>query len=49
MAATIAQRPTMMGALGVESLLTLSGGGSLEVHVDTGAALVTADNAAEYK
>jgi ribose transport system substrate-binding protein len=49
MAATIAQRPTMMGALGVESLLTLSGGGSLEAHVDTGAALVTADNAAEYK
>ena len=49
MAATIAQRPTMMGALGVESLLTLIGGGSLEAHVDTGAALVTADNAAEYK
>ena len=49
MAATVAQNPYNMGAIGVESIVTLINGGSLDPVIDTGTVLVTADNAADYK
>jgi ribose transport system substrate-binding protein len=49
MAATVAQNPTNMGALGVESVLKLINGETLEPVIDTGTVLVTAENAAEYE
>lgn len=49
MAATIAQNPSNMGALSVESVLNLINGGTLEPVIDTGTVLVTAENAAEYE
>lgn len=49
MAATVAQNPTNMGALGIESVLNLINGETLEPVIDTGTVLVTAENAADYQ
>lgn len=49
MEASIAQAPSNMGKFGIESLIKLSKGESLEAWVDTGTVLVDASNAAEYK
>ncbi len=49
MAGTVAQNPTNMGALGVESVIKLINGETLEPLIDTGTVLVTAENAAEYQ
>ncbi len=49
MAATVAQNPTNMGALGVESVLKLINGETLDPVIDTGTVLVTAENAADYQ
>lgn len=49
MAATVAQNPTNMGALGVESVIKLINGETLEPLINTGTVLVTAENAAEYQ
>ena len=48
MDATVAQNPTNMGKFGVESLITLINGGTLEPVIDTGTELVTEENAADY-
>ncbi|MFV2061916.1 MAG: sugar ABC transporter substrate-binding protein [Chloroflexota bacterium] len=48
MDATVAQSPYNMGWLGIESLVKLINGESLEAIVDTGTELVTIDNASEY-
>ena len=49
MAATVAQNPYNMGAIGVESVMALIGGGSLDAVIDTGTVLVTSENADGYK
>lgn len=49
MAATVAQNPYNMGAIGVESVIALIGGGSLDPVIDTGTVLVTTENAEGYK
>jgi ribose transport system substrate-binding protein len=49
MEATIAQNPTNMGKFGVESLLKLINGETIEPVIDTGTELVTAENAADYQ
>ena len=49
MAISIAQRPAMMGAIGVESLQKLIKGETLPPVVDTGAEIVSKDNADKYK
>ena len=49
MSATVAQNPYNMGAFGVESVMTLIGGGTLDPVIDTGTVLVTKDNAEEFK
>jgi ribose transport system substrate-binding protein len=49
MEASIAQAPSNMGKFGIESLIKLSKGESLDAWVDTGTVLVDASNAAEYK
>ena len=49
MAATVAQNPYNMGAIGVESVVSLINGGSLDPVIDTGTVLVTAENAADYQ
>lgn len=49
MDASIAQNPTNMGKFGVESLLKLINGETLEPVIDTGTELVTEENAAEYQ
>ncbi len=49
MSATVAQNPYNMGALGVESVLTLINGGSLDPVIDTGTVLVDMSNAADFK
>jgi len=48
MMATIAQAPANMGKLGVDSLIRLINGETLPPVIDTGTALVTAENAAQY-
>ncbi len=48
MEATIAQAPSNMGKFGVESLIKLINGETLEPVIDTGTELVTAENAANY-
>jgi ribose transport system substrate-binding protein len=45
--ATIAQNPVNMGYLGVESLIKLINGETLEPTIDTGVELITAENAAQ--
>jgi len=49
MAASVAQAPGNMGKLGVESLLSLINGDTLDAVIDTGTELVTKDNAAKYQ
>lgn len=49
MEASIAQNPTNMGKFGVESLLKLINGETLEPVIDTGTELVTEENAADYQ
>lgn len=48
MEATIAQSPKNIGGYGVESLIKLINGETLEPVIDTGTELVTAENAANY-
>jgi ribose transport system substrate-binding protein len=48
MSATVAQNPFNMGYLGVESLIKLINGESLDPVIDTGTLLVDASNAAEF-
>ena len=47
--ATVAQFPAKMGELGVDALVRAIRGEEVEVLVDTGAGLVTADNVADYQ
>ena len=49
MAATVAQNPTNMGALGVENALKVKRGETIDPLIDTGTVLVTKENAAEYQ
>lgn len=49
MAISIAQRPTNMGMIGVESLMKLINGETLPAVVDTGAEIVDKSNAENYK
>ena len=49
MSATVAQNPYNMGAIGVESVMTLLGGGELPPIIDTGTVLVTMENAEDFK
>lgn len=49
MEATIAQSPKNIGGYGVESLIKLLNGETLDAVVDTGTELVTAENAANYQ
>jgi ribose transport system substrate-binding protein len=49
MNASVAQAPANMGKLGVESLIKLINGGTIEPVIDTGTELVTKDNADKYK
>ncbi len=49
MAATVAQNPYNMGAFGVESILTLINGGSLDPVIDTGTVLVDKSIAADFQ
>jgi len=49
MSATIAQNPYNMGALGVESVMTLIGGGTLAAVIDTGTVVVDKSNAADFQ
>ena len=49
MAATVAQNPYNMGAFGVESVVKLIGGGSIDPVIDTGTVLVTKENAGDFK
>lgn len=48
MEATIAQAPGNMGKFGVESLIKLINGETIDPVIDTGTQLVTAENAAQY-
>ena len=48
MEATIAQNPFNMGYLGIESLIKLINGETLDPVIDTGTLLVDASNAADY-
>ncbi len=49
MSASVAQNPYNMGAFGVESVLALLQGETLDPVIDTGTVLVTAENAADYE
>jgi ribose transport system substrate-binding protein len=49
MAASVAQNPKNMGALGVENALKLLKGETIDPVIDTGTLLVTKDNAAQYQ
>ena len=49
MAATVAQNPKNMGALGVENALAVKHGKKIAPVIDTGTVLVTKANAAQYK
>ena len=49
MAVSVAQRPTNMGIIGVESVNKLVKGETIPEVVDTGAELVTKENAEQYK
>ena len=49
MAATVAQNPRNMGALGVENALKVKHGEKIDPVIDTSTVLVTKDNAADYK
>lgn len=47
--ATVAQFPAKMGELGVDTVVKAVRGEKIEANVDTGTALVTKDNVAEFK
>jgi len=47
--ATVAQFPAKMGELGVDTVLKAVLGETIEANVDTGTAIVTADNVADFK
>lgn len=49
MAATVAQAPANMGGFGIQALVDLKAGKTIEPVIDTGTVLVTKDNAAEYQ
>lgn len=49
MTASVAQDPGNMGALGIQALVDLKAGKTLEPWIDTGTVLVTKENAAEYQ
>ncbi|WP_129632714.1 sugar ABC transporter substrate-binding protein [Candidatus Oscillochloris fontis] len=49
MAASVAQAPANMGRFGIESLVMLINGETIEPLIDTGTELVTKDNAADYE
>lgn len=49
MTATVAQAPKNMGGFGIESLVKLTKGETLDAWIDTGTVLVDASNAANYK
>ncbi|HUG83382.1 MAG TPA: sugar ABC transporter substrate-binding protein [Euzebya sp.] len=46
--ASVAQFPPRMGELGIDTLYRVVQGETVEANVDTGTAIVTADNAAEF-
>ena len=46
--ASVAQFPAKIGELGIDTLLKVVKGETVEPFVDTGTAMVTADNASEY-
>lgn len=47
--ASVAQRPYQMGQIGIELLMKLAAGETIDENVDTGAILVTPDNAKDFK
>jgi len=47
--ASVAQRPYNMGQMGVENVLSLAAGETLPDEIDTGAILVTVENAADFR
>ncbi len=47
--ASVAQRPYNMGQMGVEYVLKLAAGEAIPEEIDTGAVLVTPENAADFK
>ena len=49
MAATIAQAPGNIGGFGIQALVDLKAGKTLDAWIDTGTVLVTKDNAESYK
>lgn len=49
MSASVAQAPRRMAALGIETLVKMKAGEQVEMVVDPGTVLVTAENAEEYK
>ena len=49
MTASVAQAPANMGGFGIQALVDLKAGKTLEAWIDTGTVLVTKDNAAEYQ
>ena len=46
--ATVAQSPFEMGYLAVENMIRLANGETIEERIDSGAKLITADNAQDY-
>ncbi len=49
MTASIAQAPANMGGFGIQALVDLKAGKTLDAWIDTGTVLVTKDNADQYK
>lgn len=49
MTASVAQAPGNMGGFGIQALVDLKAGKTLEEWIDTGTVLVTKDNAADYQ
>lgn len=49
MTASVAQAPANMGGFGIQALVDLKAGKTLEPWIDTGTVLVTKDNAEQYK
>lgn len=49
MTASVAQAPANMGGFGIQALVDLKAGKTLEAWIDTGTVLVTKDNAEQYK
>ena len=49
MTASVAQAPANMGGFGIQALVDLKAGKTIEPVIDTGTVLVTKDNAADYQ